>query len=116
MIVIGWCDTYCNSYSRAVFTEERKRALIERIRKRRYNFNFNDYQFLPYCCPMYDDNAVCVLNKKQFDDVMDEAWKDIPRSSRLIPMDVINDKPENDILFEKQKFREQFINKQKAEA
>ena len=104
MIVTGWTDTYGNNRTNVSFTEERKRALVERIRKRRYNFNFNDYQYLPYCCPVYEDGTVCVLNKQQFDKVMDEAWKDIPKGQRLIPMDIITIPVKNGVLFEKEKF------------
>ncbi len=104
MIVVGWCDTYISSYPTAEFSDARKRALVERIRKRKYNFNFTDYQFLSYCCPVYEDGKICVLNKQQFDDVMNEAWKDIPRSNRLMPLDVINIHPINGVLYEKEKF------------
>jgi hypothetical protein len=104
MIVVGWTDTYIASCPIADFSEVRKKALIERIRKRKYNFNFADYQFLSYCCPMYEDGKICVLNKQQFDDVMNEAWKDIPRTKRLMPIDVISIQPVNGVLYEKEKF------------
>lgn len=103
-VVVGWTDTYIASCPVADFSETRRRALIERIRKRRYNFNFTDYQFLSYCCPVYEDGKICVLNKQQFDDVMDEAWKDIPRSKRLMPLDAIDRQPINGVLYEKEKF------------
>lgn len=102
--VVGWCDTYTSALQVTDFSEPRKRALIERIRKRRYDFNFTDYQFLSYCCPVYEDNKICVLNKQQFDNVMDEAWKDIPRTKRLMPQDVINMQPIDGVLYEKEKF------------
>lgn len=103
-IVVGWTDTYIASCPIAEFSEVRKRALVERIRKRKYNFNFTDYQFLSYCCPVYEDGKICVLNKQQFDDVMNEAWKDIPRTQRLMPLDVINRNPINSVLYEKEKW------------
>ena len=108
MTVVGWTDTYITSHPIAEFSEPRKRALIERIRKRRYDFNFADYQFVSYCCPMYEDGKICVLNKQQFDSVMDEAWKDTLRIQRLIPSDVIEDEEFDGILFEKPKFKQQF--------
>ena len=40
---------------------------------------------------------------------MDEAYGDLPRGARLTPMDAIDDKPVNEILFEKNKFKEQFM-------
>ena len=84
--------------------EDRKRALVERIRKRKYNFNFADHQFLPYATPVYSDNVVCELTKQQFDSVMNEVYKDIPRSARLMPMDAIDRKPKNGVLYEAEKF------------
>ena len=108
-IVVGWCDTYTSALPVADFSESKKQALIDRIRKRRYDFGYSDYQFLSYCCPVYQDKTICVLTKTQFDNVMSEAWKDIPRTQRLIPIDVIQDKPFNEILFEKNKFKEQFM-------
>lgn len=101
--VVGWCDMYNNGRKTAPYTEERKKALVERIRQRKYNFNFNDAQYLPYCCPVYDDGTICMLTKQQFDSAMSEAWKDMPLGARLMPMDVITIK-KNNTLFEKQKF------------
>jgi hypothetical protein len=59
------------------------------------------------CAPVYDDKVMCVLNKSQFDDVMAEAYKDIPRGQRLLPQDVITRPVKNGILFEKEKFAEE---------
>lgn len=104
MIVVGWTDTYITSHPIAEFSEPRRRALVERIRKRRYNFNFTDYQFLSFCCPVYEDGKICVLSKQQFDDVMKEAWKDMPIMQRLMPIDVIDRVPIDFVLYEKEKF------------
>lgn len=101
--VIGWCDAYGTSYPVAQFTEERRRALVERIRKRRYNFNHFDHEMMG-CAPFYDDKVICVLTKAQFDSVMTEAYKDIPRGQRLMPQDAIDDKPVDGVLYEKKKF------------
>ena len=101
--VIGWTDAYTTQYPTVSFTEERRRALIERIRKRRYNFNHFDHEMLG-CAPFYDDKMICVLTKSQFDAVMDEVYKEIPRGQRLMPQDVIEDKPINGVLYEKKKF------------
>lgn len=106
MTVIGWSDAYGNGVPTAKFTEERKKALVERIRKRRYNFNHFDHEMLG-CAPVYDDKAMCVLTKPQFDDVMSEAYKDIPRGQRLLPQDVITRPAKNGILFEKEKFEQE---------
>lgn len=104
MTVVGWIDAYGNKYPTVTFTEDRKKALIERIRKRNYNFTHFDHEMLPYGCPFYDDGVLCVLTKKQWDSVMDEAYKDETFPSRLMPMDVIDRKPINSVLYEKEKF------------
>lgn len=103
MTVVGWSDAYGNAVPTVAFTTDRKKALIERIRKRKYNFNHFDHEMLG-CAPVYDDKTMCVLTKAQFDDVMSEVYKDIPRGQRLMPQDVIDDIPVNGILYEKKKF------------
>lgn len=102
--VVGWTDCFSGIYPSVTFTEDRKKALVERIKKRRYNFNFADHQFLPYATPVYNDKVVCELTKPQFDSVMNEAYKDMPRGARLMPMDVITRQPKNGILYEAEKF------------
>ena len=104
MTVIGWTDAYCSNYNTTAFTEERKKALIERVRKRKYNFNHFDHEMLSYAAPFFSDNVLCVLTKAQWDDVMNEAYDDIPRGPRLMPMDVIDRRPINSVLYEKEKF------------
>ena len=101
--VIGWTDAY-GDYPIAPFTDDRKKALVERIRKRRYNFTYQSHQTIPYCAPFYNDKAVCVLTKPQWDSVMAEAYGDMPLGARLMPMDVITTKPKNGVLYEKEKF------------
>jgi hypothetical protein len=103
MTVVGWSDAYGSAVPATTFTSERKKALVERIRKRRYNFNHFDHEMLG-CAPVYDDKFMCVLTKAQFDDVMSEAYKDIPRGQRLLPQDAIDDKVVNGVLYEKKKF------------
>ena len=105
MTVIGWSDAYGEAVPRVAFTAERKKALVERIRKRRYNFNHFDHEMLG-CAPVYNDKVMCVLTKSQFDDVMSEAYKDIPRGQRLMPQDVITRPAKKGILYEKEKFEE----------
>ena len=104
MTVIGWTDAYGSGYPVVTFTAERKKALIERVRKRKYNFNHADHQFLPYAAPFYDDEVICVLTKPQWDSVMSEAYGDLPRGARLMPMDIIDRQPINSVLYEKEKF------------
>jgi hypothetical protein len=105
--VVGWTSCYSGTYPVVTFTEDRKKALVERIRKRRYNFNFADHQFLPYCCPAYSDKVMCELTKSQWDSVMSEAYKEIPRGPRLLPQDVITTTPKNGVLYEKEKFQQE---------
>jgi hypothetical protein len=106
MTVIGWTDAYGGAVSTVTFTAERKKALVERIRKRKYNFNHFDHEMLG-CAPVYDDKAMCVLTKAQFDDVMNEAYKEMPRGQRLLPQDVITRPAKNGVLFEKEKFEQE---------
>lgn len=104
MIVVGWTGAWDGVVPTVAFTEDRKRALVERIRKRRYNFNQFDHEMLPYASPVFDDKTTCVLTKAQWDGVMSEAYKDIPRGARLMPQDIIDDNPVMGVLYEKKKF------------
>lgn len=106
MTVIGWTDAYSGAVPTITFTAERRKALIERIRKRKYNFNHFDHEMLG-CAPVYNDKVMCVLTKAQFDSVMDEAYGDMRRGPRLLPQDVITRPVKNGILYEKDKFAEE---------
>lgn len=105
--VVGWTNAYLTNYKTVKFTEERRKALIERIQKRKYNFSHTDHQFLTFGAPFYSDGCLCVLTKQEWDSVMDEAYKDYPCGIRLMPEDVIDREPINDVLYEKEKFEEQ---------
>ena len=102
--VIGWTSCYEGNYPVVTFTPDRKKALVERIRKRRYVFNHADHCFLPYCCPLYEDKVVCELNKAQWDSTMADAYKDVPLPQRLLPQDAIDDNVVDGVLYEKKKF------------
>ena len=102
--VIGWTSAYLSSYQTVPFTEERRKALVDRIRKRKYNFTYQAHQTLFYTAPFYSDNVLCVLTKQEWDSVMSDAYKDEPLGQRLMPEDVINIKPINDVLYEKEKW------------
>lgn len=104
--VIGWTDAYTTQYPTASFTEERRKALVERIRKRRYNFNHFDHEMLG-CAPFYDDKVICVLTKSQFDSVMSEVYRELPRGPRLMPQDVITRPAKRGVLYEKEKFEQE---------
>lgn len=102
--VIGWTSPYDNTYPTVAFTSERQKALVERIRKRAYNFTHFDHEMMPYCAPVYSDKVVCTLTKIQWDTVLREAYKETPIGPRLMPMDVITTTPKNGVLYEKEKF------------
>ena len=103
MTVVGWTSAWGGSVPTVTFTAERKKALVERIRKRKYNFTHFDHDMLD-CAPVYDDKVMCVLTKAQFDGVMAEAYRDIPFPQRLLPQDAIDDKVVDGVLYEKKKF------------
>jgi hypothetical protein len=105
--VIGWVTAYDNPYKSSPFTKEKRKALIERIRKRRYNFQHFDHEMLSYGAPFYNDHTFCILTKQQFDSVMQEAYSDMPRGARLMPVDAITDQAKRGILYEKSKFAEE---------
>jgi hypothetical protein len=107
MTVVGWTGAWDGHVPTVTFTEERKRALIERIRKRRYNFNHADHEFLPYASPVFNDKTTCVLTKSQFDSVMAEAYKEMSRGQRLMPQDIITRPAKGGILYEKEKFEKE---------
>ena len=102
--VIGWTSAYFSNYPTVSFTKERRSMLVDRIKKRKYNFNYFDHCNLNYCAPFYADKVLCILTKKEWDSVMDEAWADYPRGARLMPEDVIDREPINTVLYEKIKW------------
>lgn len=105
--VIGWSSAFFSSYPTVPFTNDRREALIHRIRKRKYNFNYFDHCNIDYCAPFYADNTICVLTKSEFDSVMDEAWEYYPRGQRLMPEDVLKEEPINSVIYEKVKWKPQ---------
>ena len=84
---VGWGSANCCLYDR---TQES-------------SCNHFDHEMLG-CAPVYDDKVMCALTKAQFDDVMSEAYKDMPFPQRLLPQDAIDDKVVNGVLYEKKKF------------
>ena len=106
MTVVGWTGAWDGVVPTSAFTKEKEKALIERIRKRRYNFNQFDHEMLPFASPVFNDKTTCVLNKAQWDNVMAEAYKDMPRGQRLMPQDVIARPAKCGVLYEKEKFEE----------
>ena len=104
--VIGWTSAYLSEYPTATFTNDKRKALVERIRKRKYNFTYQTHQTLPYAAPFFSDNTLCVLTKSQWDDVMSEAYAygEMKLGPRLTPMDVIDRPDIKSVIYEKQKF------------
>lgn len=101
---VGWTSAFLSNYKTVQFTSDRRKSLVDRIKKRKYNFTHTDHQFLDYSAPFYEDEVVCVLTKQEWDDVMREAYKDEDLGPRLMPEDVINRSPINGVLYEKEKW------------
>ena len=102
--VIGWASSYLSEHPTVPFTDERRKALIERIRKRQYNFTYESHQTLPYSAPFYQDNVYCILTRDQWNSVIKDAWHNNPLGPRLMPEDVIDRKPIDGVLYEKIKW------------
>ena len=102
--VVGWTSAFLSNYKTIPFTTDRRRALVDRIKKRKYNFTHTDHQFLDYNAPFYEDEVVCVLTKQEWDDIMSETYKDDDLGPRLMPEDVILRSPINGVLYEKEKW------------
>lgn len=102
--VVGWAGAYTSGRKTVKYTEDRKRALVDRIRKRQYNFTHADHTFLDHCAPFYADNVLCVLTKQEWDEAISEAYRDDPLGQRLMPEDVIDRVPINGVLYEKEKW------------
>ena len=100
MKLLGWTSAYTSGYRTEKFTEEHKRLMIECIQRRHYNFNHTDHLFLDYAAPYYDTGRICVLTKPEFDDVMENAYANMPRNQRLMPEDAIKRLPIEFVLYE----------------
>ena len=104
MIVIGWTGAYTTNLPTTSFSEPRKQALVECIRRRHYNFTHFSHEYMDYCAPVYEDHKICVLTKAQFDEIMGLAYAEIRMGQRLMPSDAIKITPVNGVLYEKEKF------------
>lgn len=104
MIVIGWTGGYTSNLPTTPFSEPRKQALVECIRRRHYNFNHFDHEYMDYCTPVYEDHKICTLNKAQFDEIMDLAYSEIHVGQRLMPADAIKRKAIDGVIYEKEKW------------
>lgn len=103
MKVIGWVGAHTSPYQETTFTNERRQALVECIRNRRYNFNYNDHISLPFCAPLYEDELLCILDRKQWDSVMNKAYFEIDYGPRLLPMDILEGSFRDPVLYEEKR-------------
>lgn len=104
MIQIGWTGAYTSNLPTTPFSEPRKQALVECIKRRHYNFTHFSHEYMDYCAPVYEDNKICILTKAQFDEVMDLAYSEIRMGQRLMPSEAIKRSPINGVLYEKEKY------------
>ena len=104
MKIVGWCGAYTSNLPTTTLSEERKRALIECIRRRHYNFTHFSHEYMDYCCPVFEDMKICILTKPQFDDIMSKAYAEISLGNRLSPVDAIKREPISGVLYEKAEY------------
>lgn len=102
MTVVGWVDSWNDDYPVTAFTTEKHKALVERVRKRRYNFSYQMFMN-PYTTPVYSDGTKSLLTKSEWDKVLADAYSDDKMPVRCTPMDVLTIK-KNNVLWEKEKF------------
>lgn len=103
MNVVAWCDNYNDNYPCATFTEERRRALVDRVKQRKYNMSYQMLSMNPYSTPVYQDGCRCLLSSTQWESVLSEVYDDNKRPPRFSPMDILTFKA-NDALWEREKF------------
>ena len=107
--VIGWTGAYTSPYEEVKFTEERKQALFECVKKRYYDFPYDALCFLPYCAPFFSDGTVCVPTRQEWEELLKKVYSDSPRFHRLSPLDAIKDEPVQNILFENEKVKKEYL-------
>lgn len=105
MTVVGWTSCYEDRYPTVTFTPDRQKALVERVRKRRYNFSYSMFM-TPYTTPVYNDGVKCLLSKAEWDRVLADAYGDDKMPVRCSPMDVLTLK-RYEALWEKEKFMQE---------
>lgn len=103
IFVMGWIDPYGTEFEKAKYTPERRDALVTRIKKRKYYFNFFDHEMLGVV-PLYSDYKYCILTKPELDEVFARAYKDIDIECRKLPYDEEETIKYGGILYEKHKY------------
>jgi len=106
LFVMGWIDLN-NNFVQVPFDSVREDALITRIKKRKYNFTHFTHQFLT-AIPLFNDGTYCVLSKSELDKVFEKSYKDMEISSRKMPLDEEECVAYNGVLFEKQKYLDNY--------
>jgi len=106
--VVAWCDNFDDNYSNTPFTEERKRALVDRVRQRKYNMSYQMLSMNPYSTPVYQDGCRCLLTSEQWEDVLVDVYADNKRPPRFSPMDILTFKA-NGALWEKERFYNEMV-------
>lgn len=102
MTVVAWTSCYEDRYPTVTFTPERQKALVERVKRRGYNFSYQMF-LTPYTTPVYDDGCKTLLTKSEWDNVLAVAYGDSKMPPRCTPMDVLTVK-KHEALWEKEKF------------
>ena len=102
--VVGWTGAYTSNLPTTPFSEPRKQALVECIKRRHYNFTHFSHEYMDYCAPVYEDYKICILTKVQFDEVMNLAYSEIRMGQRLMPSEAIKRDPIDGVLYEKKDF------------
>lgn len=108
MTVVCWADSWNDNFPTGTFTTEKQRALVETVRKRRYNFTFQMLQMNPYSTPVYNDGTKCLLTRAEWNNVLADAYGETKMPTRLTPMDVLTIK-KNEALWEKEKFLHEMV-------
>lgn len=98
--LIGWTSAYVTDYKELPLTKEREQAIVEVVRRRHYDFTYNDMCYLPYCCPIFEDKTISMPNRSQWEQIMSKVYSNIARTHRLIPSDAIKRQPIEDIIYE----------------
>jgi hypothetical protein len=109
--VVGWVGAYTTPYPETSFTDKYKQALFNCIKKRRYDYTYDSLCFLPYGAPLFSNGKMCVPSRQQWEEILNDVYKEVKRTCRLTPMDVITESPIDDILFENEKVKNKFFEK-----
>lgn len=108
--VVGWVFPYDTRFKNSELTEDKKLAIINKIRKKKYYYSWSDSQFMDGCTPMFNDYTYCNLTKPQYDEIFSEALKDYDDINRLLPIDATHTTVCDSVVWEKTKYMEEYKN------